>query len=222
MPYTIQEVKKALLCCARVLEEKKERLTEIDSRIGDGDLGSSMQKGMQALSLSVQNSQGDNIARMLMDGGIALNTAAPSTMGTLLSAALLDLAKVWKGKTELTAEDLAAVPRILAESISRKGNAKRGDKTILDALFPYAEAFEAEFVRSGSLPYAAAAGAHAAWEGVEQTRSMQARAGRARWLGEKSRATEDGGAVLCALLGEGLLDLAEDGSLERIPSKAAL
>ena len=174
MPYTIQEVKKALLCCARVLEEKKERLTEIDSRIGDGDLGSSMQKGMQALSLSVQNSQGDNIARMLMDGGIALNTAAPSTMGTLLSAALLDLAKVWKGKTELTAEELAAVPRILAESISRKGNAKRGDKTILDALFPYAEAFEAEFVRSGSLPYAAAAGAHAAWEGVEQTRSCRA------------------------------------------------
>lgn len=204
MLYGVEQAKNFLIYCAQSIEDCREKLTEIDSQIGDGDLGSSMQKGMEAVRFTASAYQGDNLSNLLMRVGIALNGAAPSTMGTLLSSALMALGKKWSGKKEVTEKDLVALPRFFAETISKKGNAQRGDKTILDALFPYAEAFEKSFSVNEDLADSAQKAVSAAWAGMEETKQMQAHVGRARWLGERSRNNPDGGAALCAYLAEAI------------------
>lgn len=85
-----------------------------------------------------------------------------------------------------------------------RGKAQRGDKTILDALLPMAEAVEKSFAETGCLSAALQAGAQAAKEGAEGTCGMLAKTGRARWLGERAREHMDAGAALCALVASAL------------------
>ncbi len=137
---------------------------------------------------------------LMMKAALACNKAAPSTMGTLISSGMMALAKTAKGKSELSDAEVVAVPRQFAEAIMQRGKAKPGDKTILDALVPMADAVEAEFAKNGDLKTAYSAGAKAADEGAKATSGMLAAAGRAKWLGERARENPDGGAVLCAII----------------------
>lgn len=93
-----------------------------------------------------------------MKVAMACNKAAPSTMGTLVSSGIMAVAKAWKGKEQVGDAELAAVPRQFADAMMARGKAQVGDKTILDALVPMAEAVETEFAQSGDLAAAFAAG----------------------------------------------------------------
>lgn len=202
--YQVNDVKRVLNRCIDVILSKKDELTAIDSQIGDGDLGVSMEKGGLALRASIDAYEGDVIGPMFMKGGMAFNSAAPSTMGTLMSMSLVALGRGWKEQTTLTEEDLILVPRLMADAIAKQGKAEQGDKTILDALYPYAEALETDWNAHADFSRALVAAAAAARAGMEATRGMQARVGRARWLGERSAEAPDGGAVLCVHIADAL------------------
>ena len=211
--YKIADVKKAIALCIDVILEKKEDLTEIDSRNGDGDLGVSMEKGSMALRLNMSEYRDESIGLMLMKGGMAFNKAAPSTMGTLISMALVTLGREWKEKMFVTDEDVVKVPRIMADSISKQGKAQVGNKTVLDALYPFADSLESSFTETGNLLTSLNKATEAARAGMETTKGMQAKVGRARWLGERSMAAPDGGAMLCVYIVERLAQQATDRSL---------
>lgn len=196
--YYILSVKKVLEVCVDVAVTEKDKLTEIDSNTGDGDMGVSMEKGALALRETIGKWQGDVIGPMLMNAGMAFNKAAPSTMGTLISMGLMSLGKEWKEKTVLEDGDIVGAPRILLETIAKQGKANRGDKTVLDALYPLAEKLEASYAESSNLTESLKKAAEAAIKGMEATKGMQAKAGRARWLGERAAEYPDGGAFLCA------------------------
>jgi dihydroxyacetone kinase-like protein len=196
---TIQVVE-MLEMIAQELENAKERLGELDSKAGDGDLGISMELGAQALNKLLPDMKHKDIGSVFTQCGIMFNKAAPSTMGTLIATAFLAAGKVTKGKKELTPKDIIDLTKAATDGIMTRGKANLGDKTILDALIPAGEVLTKEIEEGNSLAEAVNAATLAAASGVEATIEMQAQAGRASWLGERSRGFPDGGAVVCHIV----------------------
>lgn len=197
MGYTTEDIKNVLKYIADEMIAAKSQLTEIDSKLGDGDMGISMEKGAHALQAEIESNMGSDISRLFMQCAAAFNKAAPSTMGTLISTALMSIAKQCVGKEEITQKDVSGFPKIMAQAISARGKAKLGDKTVLDALIPFADTFENVFSQTGDIKEALRAGADSAHSGMEQTKGMLAKSGRAKWLAERNMEYPDGGAVLC-------------------------
>ena len=198
--YKIENVKEALIKIASVMKGQKDALTEIDSKNGDGDLGISMDKGADAIQSTVKACTSGDIGALLSQCGAAFNRSAPSTLGTLIGMSFMFLGKAWTGKEAVSEEDIAAMPGIVRDTIGRMGKAVPGDKTILDALDPFAKVLAEEYAGSGDLAGAWKKAADAAREGVEATKGMKAKVGRARWLGDRATGTADGGALLCSMV----------------------
>lgn len=196
MTYALDDVKRTMRTAARALCEMEAELTAIDSKLGDGDMGQSMANGGRAILACLDEKENETISECLTQCALAFNRAAPSTMGTLLSLALKESARTLEGKAVLDDRDIAAIPRVFANTIQRYGKANQGDKTILDALIPFAESVEAEWKKQGSLDRALALGAEAAHAGLEATRGMEAKMGRARWLRGRNAEYPDGGCVM--------------------------
>jgi dihydroxyacetone kinase len=142
---------------------------------------------------------------MLLKASMACNRAAPSTMGTLISSGILSVAKLMKSKTSIEEQEVITLPRIFSEGIVSRGKAELGDKTILDALVPMANAVEETFAETKDLNQSFKAGAVAAGAAAEATRGMQARIGRAKWLGKRAAEYPDAGAMLCAIIAKSLV-----------------
>lgn len=202
MEYSMRLVQKWICALGQALVSLENELTELDSKLGDGDLGLSMARGGEALCYTVENSRAETLDGLFLECAAAFNQAAPSTLGTLLSMGLRAAGKSLTGCTCLTEMQIVKLPRIMADEIAARGKARIGDKTILDALLPYAETLEAEYKEYGDLPRAAAAASAAATKGAQGTAGMSARIGRARWLGDRNSGYPDGGAVLCSRIAE--------------------
>lgn len=201
---TVQDVKRGFIKCAEIVSENKEKLTEIDSMNGDGDLGVSMEKGTAALRACAEGYEGEAIGPMFTKAGAMFNKAAPSTMGTLIGMSLMTVGNTWKDKTEITETDWVAMPGIMASTIARFGKSKPGDKTVLDALCPFAETLVREYAETADFTLAYDKALDAARAGLESTRGMVAAVGRARWLGERAAEACDGGAYLCVCILENI------------------
>ena len=202
MEYSIDLVRKCICSLGQALVSLEKELTELDSKLGDGDLGLSMARGGEALCYTVENSRTETLDGLFLECAAAFNQAAPSTLGTLLSMGLRAAGKSLTGCTCLTEMQIVKLPRIMADEIAARGKARIGDKTILDALLPYAERLEAEYQEHGDLARAAAAASTSAVNGAQGTAGMSARIGRARWLGDRNSDYPDGGAVLCSRIAE--------------------
>lgn len=195
--YKIADIQKKMFEIADEAAKHVDLLAELDGLSGDGDLGETIGKLTKEV-IKKSDEEFDEVGALFMKTAMAMNKAAPSTLGTLLSSGVMALAKASKGKTELTDEDVVNFPRIFADAIKEKGHAEIGDKTILDALYPMAFAVEKEFEAAKDLKQAFKAGGHAAIEGAENTKGMIPKSGRAQWIGERVKDNLDGGAVLCA------------------------
>jgi dihydroxyacetone kinase-like protein len=200
---TAESVKDLVYAIADEMIAAKDELTDIDSKLGDGDMGASMEKGALALKNNIKGDETD-ISVMLGQAAAAFNRAAPSTMGTLLSFALQEIAKCFKEKPDLSTEDISRLPRIAADIISKRGKAKEGDKTILDALIPFASALENTYKETGDLKASLHKASAGAKEGMEKTKGMVAKTGRAKWLADRNKEYPDGGAVLCVRIAAAL------------------
>jgi len=204
--YRAEQVKAMFALAADVLAANVDELARLDGLSGDGDLGASMAAAGAAMRDTAAAEAGADLGALMMKAAMACNKAAPSTMGTLLSSGVMALAKASKGKEALTDEDIVTFPRLFAEAIMARGKSQVGDKTILDALMPMAEAVEADYAANHDLKQAFAAGAQAAQAGAEATCGMVAKVGRAHWIGERAKEHMDGGAALCAMLAKRLAE----------------
>ena len=205
MAYSISSIKDALVLCSDKAIRIKPLLTELDSRTGDGDLGMSMSLGATAVKDEVAKYEGTDIGELFMKCALALNKAAPSTMGTLISGALMMVGKKYKGLQSLEENMVVAIPVIMADSIMMRGNAQLGDKTILDALIPLHETLNAAYRQTSDLKISARQAADATKKAAKSTKGMIAKVGRAKWIADRSRDYPDGGAVLCCLMMEVLV-----------------
>lgn len=184
----------------RIMNENKEYLIDLDSVVGDGDLGLTMGDGFKAAYEAVKDGAETDSGKLLYQAGKAMSVAVPSTMGTLMASGLMQAGKVLKGKTELADSDLVTVFRAYLEGVANRGKAKVGDKTFLDGLDPAVTALEGSITAGKSLKEAAKQAAIAAEKGFENTTTMVAVHGRAATRGEASRSLRDPGAAVATLL----------------------
>jgi len=202
MSGTIQsaDVAEALRRAGQVLADQSEYLTQLDQAIGDGDMGITMGRIGMALLGYVEQTEVDDIGKYLAQAGMTANRAGPSTMGTLFSTALMRAGKAVRGKTELSADDLAQMFQAADEGVAERGKANLGDKTIRDALSPAAEAFAAAIADGKTTAEAGAAALVAAEAGRDRVTPQRSKVGRAGWVGERTEGQVDPGCEMLVLL----------------------
>jgi dihydroxyacetone kinase len=189
------------------MQALRDELTRLDAAVGDGDLGITASKGASAvLDYMEANDPGDDLGKFLAGMGMAFNRAAPGTMGTLIATALMRAGKVARGEASLDPSILAQMLEAADVGIQERGKAKPGDKTVIDALHPAAEAFSDALERGENLEAAGDAMLQAAREGRDAIVPLRSQVGRASWVGERTENQPDPGAVLCVEILEAIID----------------
>ena len=185
----------AMLRVADALDAQRELLQRLDQASGDGDLGITAGKIAAALREITLNSALpiEDLGKYLGSAGMAVNKVASSTMGTLLATALLRAGKAAKGLNELSPQNLAELLVAADLGIQERGKAQIGDKTIVDALHPAAEAFRAAIADGAGLAAASAAMSAAAEAGRDGVTPLRSKIGRASWQGERTEGQVDPG-----------------------------
>ncbi|MGI5065170.1 dihydroxyacetone kinase subunit L [Treponema putidum] len=198
-----------LIEIAKTMENEKDYLIELDQQNGDGDLGISMSAGFNAAVNAFKDDSGKDIGLGILKAAMAFNEKAPSSLGTILSFGLMAMGRTFKGKQELTREELVSGFSKFNEEIMNKGGAKPGEKTIVDTLVPVEK-----FVREnlGKIPddELIKESEKIAKEGSDSTRNMKSVHGRAAYYAEKSIGILDGGSYVGYLLFKALNNYLED------------
>ena len=195
----VEQVVCILTTLTHDLQSKKDYLIELDSAVGDGDLGITVDRGFQGVRDGLAG-HGQDIGRIVAKVGMDFSNSAGSTMGALMGTAFMRGGKQVMGQTELTLADIARCAKAAEDGIKEKGKASPGDKTVLDAMIPAREALDEAAAQGGSLADALKQAQAAAEKGMRATINMQAAFGRARWLGERSIGKQDPVATLIYLL----------------------
>ena len=184
---------------ARVLHENAAYLTELDSAIGDADHGANMDRGFGAVVAVLDETSFESVDELLKKAGMTLVSKVGGASGPLYGTFFLRFGAALAG-TELTPSAIGAGLRAGVGGILARGKAELGDKTMYDAWAPALDAYDAVVADGGDLEAALAAAAGAAAKGRDATVPLQARKGRASYLGERSIGHQDPGATSTALL----------------------
>ncbi|MET9339993.1 MULTISPECIES: dihydroxyacetone kinase subunit DhaL [unclassified Nonomuraea] len=184
----------------RVVSVNRDRLTRLDAAIGDADHGTNLDRGFTSVREALAESPQDNPGQLLTLVGTTLVRRVGGASGPLYGTLFRQLGKSLGDAREVSLGDLATAFATAIDAVRRLGKAAEGDKTMVDALAPASRAL-ADAAREGLRPDdALERAAVAAAEGAKATIPLQARKGRASYLGPRSVGHEDPGAASAALL----------------------
>lgn len=184
---------------AASVEREADRLTELDSPIGDADHGSNLQRGFRAVAAELEKEAPGTPGAVLTLAGRRLISTVGGASGPLYGTLLRRTGKALGEDAEVSESQFAEALRAGVDAVMALGGAAPGDKTMIDALVPAVDALGDGFVAARA----------AAEEGALATTPLQARKGRASYLGERSIGHQDPGATSAALLIAGLSEAAE-------------
>ena len=205
MELSINDFKEMMETIRDKTYEQKDYLIQLDSAMGDGDLGLTMTTGFDAATDFMNRYQGTDIGIALMQAGMAMNNAAASTMGTLISTAIIKAGKSVKGKNNVDSDLYLVMATAAVEGIKERGKAKVGDKTILDVFVPVLKTLKKAMQEEKKTIVEAYKAANLiAKESFEATKDMVSKHGRARYYGEKSRGKHDPGSAIAVLITEAI------------------
>lgn len=193
-----------MAAAAASVGREADRLTELDSAIGDADHGSNLQRGFTAVAAAVDKDAPETPGAVLTLAGRQLISTVGGASGPLYGTLLRRTGKALGEAAEVDRDQLARAFAEGVAAVGQLGGAQAGDKTMLDALLPAAEALGSSFRGA----------ADAARSGAGATVPLQARKGRASYLGERSIGHQDPGATSAALLVEALAETARDRGAE--------
>jgi len=185
---------------ARVIEENRSYLTDLDSAIGDADHGSNMDRGMKAVVAALDAAEFESADALFKKVGMTLVSTVGGASGPLYGTFFLRLGLSLQGAQEIAPADLGAALRAGVDGIVARGKAEVGDKTMVDAWAPALAAFDAAV--DDGIGAALSAAAAAAAEGRDSTTALVARKGRASYLGDRSVGHQDPGATSTTMLVE--------------------
>lgn len=200
---TVETLSQAIQAISQRIDENKDELIRLDQQNGDGDLGISMSDGFHAVAAYLTDAPEKDLGKALSRCGDHFNTAAPSSLGTILTFIFKGAARTLVGQEQCDLAKMAEALQAGLENVMKKAGSKPGEKTILDALFPAVEALR-ENAEQPELAFPKAAAAARA--GSESTKTMRAVWGRAAYYGDNSIGVLDGGSVAGALIFEALAD----------------
>jgi phosphoenolpyruvate---glycerone phosphotransferase subunit DhaL len=191
---------------AKVLEENREYLTQLDAAIGDADHGINMDRGFKKVVSQLPSLAQKDIGEIFKGAGMALISSVGGASGPLYGTFFLRAGGVINGKQELGLADLAAVWKAGLSGVMERGRAQPGDKTMVDALTPAVEALGRSAQNKGDLSGALKLAVKAVEQGIKNTIPLQAKKGRASYLGERSIGHQDPGATSSYLILKALSD----------------
>lgn len=184
-----------------IINANRVYLSEIDGAIGDGDHGINMSKGFSMCRdrlIATTNLPG--LAEAFDVLGLTLLEDIGGSMGPLYGSFFLAWADTLNGHVDMDAVLFGDALKKSLEAVQDMGDARVGDKTLIDTLSPACDAYAAALAAGSDFDAALAAMMHAAEAGKESTRALQARIGRASRLGARSIGVLDAGATSCFLL----------------------
>ena len=199
MAVTTQDVLRWLESSQEIFAEQRQRLTEMDQAVGDGDFGISLDRGFTAVRKELSADPPSEPRAVFQNTARVLIKTMGGSSGPLLGTFFLRAGATCADKSELEPADVVALFRAGVEGLQQRGKAELGDKTMLDAFIPAVEAMQSALDAGSGLAEILDAGAAAAEDGVQATVEMQARNGRASYLGERSVGHPDPGAVAAQL-----------------------
>lgn len=194
-------IKDALDAVAAAIIAQKDYLTDLDRQIADGDHGINMARGFQAAMDAVEEMDDTTKPGPVLETvGRAFIHNVGGAAGPLYGTGFIKAAAVCDEDTKLNVASFEKLLGAAIAGIEKRGHAKKGDKTMLDALIPIHACFLPENAEGKTLFEVLQDASHAAKEGVDYTKTIAARRGRASLVGERSIGHEDPGAVSSMLM----------------------
>ena len=200
MSITSAEVRDWVRAYAAEIAEHRVELVKLDTAIGDGDHGTNMDRGMRKAVEKLDGVEGEDIGALLKAVGMALVSSVGGAAGPLYGTLFLQMGTASAGRDAL---DLAGWTDALeagVKGVQARGKAEPGDKTMVDALLPALDALRAAADDGTGLGDALRRSADAAAEGMRATVPLEARRGRASYLGPRSVGHQDPGATSSQML----------------------
>jgi dihydroxyacetone kinase-like protein len=194
---TADQVRDWIRRYADVISEHRVELVQLDTAIGDGDHGTNMDRGMRKALEKLEGQEGADIGALLKTVAMALISSVGGAAGPLYGTLFLQMGTASAGKEELDLAGWTDAVEAGIKGVQSRGKAEPGDKTMIDALLPALEALRAA---DGDVGAALSAAADAAEGGMKATIPMEARRGRASYLGPRSVGHQDPGATSSYLL----------------------
>lgn len=189
MSFRVLEAKLWLMNLNEVYQQQKMYLTELDQAIGDGDHGINMARGFKELSQKLETAEYADLGSLFKDAGMVLLSKIGGASGPLYGTVFLKAAGPLKEKTSISTEELAVALAESLEGLKLRGKASLGDKTMLDVWIPAVEFLQKEvnidwdrFIQLTQ-------------ENMEGTKQLEAKKGRASYLGPRSVGHIDPGAA---------------------------
>ncbi|MCR5758475.1 MAG: dihydroxyacetone kinase subunit L [Selenomonas sp.] len=197
----MSRIKDAFDAVAVAIIAQKDYLSDIDAKAGDGDHGLNMARGFRAAQEIVDEMEDTSKpGPVLKKIGKALVQNVGGAAGPLYGAAFVKAGEACDDETAMNVRSFEKLLAVAIEAIQTRGRAEKGDKTILDALIPIHDCFLPENVEDKTLFEVLQEASKAAGDGVNYTKEIPAKKGRASLVGERSIGVEDPGAVSTMLM----------------------
>lgn len=192
---------------SRKLVEAEPMLTELDSKIGDGDCGVGLKRGFSNVLEKLPSFSEMTMGNILKQTGMTLVSSIGGTSGAIFGTGFMKLGAFIGDRESLSRENVVeALETAYASMVMRGENTQVGDKTLIDALRPGLDAFETEFKAGADPLQAVVAGIKAAQAGSDSTIELVARKGRASYLGQRSKGHRDAGSAAIVVIFEAARD----------------
>lgn len=198
--FTSEQLIQWLQVCAATLDENKEYLTALDAAIGDADHGTNIARGFGFVARQLAEQSERDIGTLLRETGMTLMSKVGGASGMLYGNFFMRAAATAAGKEKLSAKELATLLEAGLDGIIARGRAEAGDKTMVDVWQPAVKVLKTALSRGEELSSALSACTAAAEEGMKATIPLQAKKGRASYLGERSVGHQDPGATSTYLI----------------------
>ena len=195
---------------ATMISNHREELTALDAAIGDADHGANLARGFGQVAARLPEWADADIASLLKSTGMTLMSTVGGASGMLYGNFFLRAAEVTVDQQVLSADEVVKMLAAGRDGIVQRGRAAPGDKTMVDVWTPAVTAAQATRAAGGDLQTVVLAAVIAAEKGVRDTVPLQARRGRASYLGERSIGHIDPGAASSHLLLQALARSIED------------
>jgi phosphoenolpyruvate---glycerone phosphotransferase subunit DhaL len=194
---------------AVVLSANKEYLTDLDRAIGDGDHGVNMDRGFRKVMEKLPTVADKDIGNILKTTGMTLISSVGGAAGPLYGTFYMRGGMAVAAKEELDDSDVVNMLDDGVAGIVQRGRAQLGDKTMYDAWAPALEALKQSLANNQDITTAMSAAVAAAEQGMKDTIPLQAKKGRASYLGERSIGHQDPGATSSYLILNAFLEVLE-------------
>ena len=185
---------------AESMRAERDHLVALDSAIGDGDHGINMTRGFDAVEVAIAAEPDATPGRLLILSGKTLVSTVGGASGPLWGSALRAAGRTLGDRVEVAPEELVEALAAALAAVRDLGAAAPGDKTMVDALEPAVDALRDALTAGRPLAEALATAEGAAAAGMRATIPLQARKGRASYLGERSIGHQDPGATSTTLI----------------------